>query len=96
MVRIRISASNLTEPVSLDIDEGTTAEQVIHQALDRIRDDGKGLFGWKLAEGGQEDEKWRLRVNRSMEEGRWWTEAEVLAFKDRASPLCLPPKRHDI
>jgi hypothetical protein len=92
MLRIRISASDLTEPVSLDIIVGTTAGQVIDRALCRIRDDSKGLSGGKLAEGGQEDEKWRLRVNRSMEEGRWWTEAEVLAFKDRTSPLCLPPK----
>ena len=59
--------------------------------LARIAMAGFQMAGLELPLEGQ-DERWRgmrsegswtLRENRDMEEGRWWTEAEVESYQDR-------------
>lgn len=72
-------------PFHLDVSPDSLVADVTHiarqkvstlEALDEERD------GWTGSRTGIE---WTLRENRDIEEGKWWTEAEVKSYQDRES-----------
>lgn len=76
-----------SEPISLAVGPDDTVVDVLAQ----IENDRTGVLtlpdhtanDWT---GDVSGDHWTLREDRQIEEGTWWTEAEVEAFKDRESP----------
>lgn len=87
MVQIKLYGHNVADrhlgPLVLDVEDGTTARDVLLQSRNGLCGISETLVGKDLRREGQEGVRWRLRARRSIEEARWWTETEVLAFRDR-------------
>jgi len=95
MVRIRIHVEDVAhrplDPIELESVNNLSARQVLSRVLERLVDQSEGLNSQDLKGEGEEGRRWRLRVRRTTEEGRWWTEVEVDSFKDRRS-ISTPPE----
>ena len=86
-VALEISCTTLPslEPVEITVARGSSVKDVITAARvelgnDEERFEREDSFRWK---GQRSGDLWTLRENRDIEEGKWWTEAEVEGFRDR-------------
>jgi len=78
----RISVHTTGGPLELDVKDGTLASDVIRQVL--IQGDfGLGIESRNGA--GRDGRGYYLRARRTVEEGRWWSEQDIKAYKDRMS-----------
>ena len=81
----RISIHTTGGPLDLDVKDGTLASDVIRQVL-RQQDSDLGI---ESKNGNRRDERgFYLRARRTVEEGRWWSEEDIKAYRDRMSTLC--------
>jgi hypothetical protein len=80
----RIFVNTTRNVLELDLKAGTRASDVIQQVLSQ----SSGSSESELTEQGARDEgKCYLRVRRTLEEGRWWSEDGIKAYRDRMYPL---------
>lgn len=78
----RISIHTTGGSLELDVKGGTSASDVIRQVL---KQPGIGL-GIESRNGDRRDGRgYYLRARRMVEEGRWWSEEDIKAYKDRMS-----------
>lgn len=79
----RISVHTTGGRLELTLKEGTSASEVIRQVLLKQEDIGLGI---ESKNGDERDEReYYLRARRMVEEGRWWSEEDIKAYKDRMS-----------
>jgi hypothetical protein len=73
--------------IELDSKDGIRASEAIQQVLSQSSEDfGSGLTEQDGGHGG----KYYLRVRKMVEEGRWWSEDDIKAYRDRMYPtLCF-------
>ena len=85
---LAITCTSITEvnAFSLDVPSGCRVADVVRTARDKLVG-----FGSTAPPAGRETSStgprasadWSLRENRDVEEGKWWTEAEVESYRDR-------------
>jgi len=66
-------------PIQLDLEEGTSASEVIQKALQCLGLPDNEEIVERAMEG------WSLRARRYVEEGKWWSENDIDEYSDRKS-----------
>jgi hypothetical protein len=56
---------------------------VIKELRLRLRSSGAKERKDENGEDGAAEQVWRIRVRRTVEEGKWWSESDIKDFKDR-------------
>lgn len=77
MVRIQVDIPSEKRSVEVDISDRSTVKDVIAplRTQELLYDLGAGGSSGRV--------EWTLRIKRRSEQGRWWTEQEILDYTDR-------------
>ena len=86
MVQIRVNIPSESRSVELDVENRSQARDIVARVLAQEETGPTDK---------RESDEWILRIKRRSEQGRWWSEQEILDYKDRKLPLasCKSIKR---